>query len=74
MSKPNGKWSYDWNWTQPYTSMDQFFRGQSCQEIYNALSLEEEIDALDKTDEMVDKMLTYPDAEAILDKIRKDRQ
>jgi len=64
-------WSYDWSWTQPYTSMDEFFGGQSCQEIYEDLSVEAEIDALEKTDEVVQNMLTYPDAEAILNKIKE---
>ena len=68
----NNTWSYDWSWTQPYVSMNDFFQGKDCGEIYEALSVEQEIDALDKTDETVQKMLTYPDAEAILNKIRKE--
>jgi len=64
-------WSYDWSWTQPYVSMNEFFQGKECREIYQDLSNQEELDRLDKTDETVDKMLTYPDAEAILNKIRR---
>lgn len=67
-------WSYDWSWTQPYVSMNEFFQGKECKDINHALSLEDEIDALDKADEMVDKMLTYPDAEAILNKIKEQRK
>jgi hypothetical protein len=59
-------------WSQPYISMNDFFQGKDCGEIYEALSVEQEIDALDKSDEIVQNMLTYPDAEAILNKIRKE--
>jgi len=59
-------------WSQPYVSMNDFFQGKDCGEIYEALSVEQEIDALDKSDEIVQNMLTYPDAEAILNKIRKE--
>ncbi len=24
----NNTWSYDWSWTQPYVSMNDFFLGQ----------------------------------------------
>ena len=67
----NNKWSYSFEWTQPYVNMDDFFQGKECREIYEALSVEKEIDALEKTDEVVQNMLTYPDAEAILNKIRR---
>jgi hypothetical protein len=52
--------------------MNDFFQGKDYGEIYEALSVEQEIDALDKSDEIVQNMLTYPDAEAILNKIRKE--
>jgi len=63
--RPNitGSWTYDWSWTQPYVSMNEFFQGQS--------SVEEEINLLDKIDEDVQKMLTFPDVEAILNKIKE---
>jgi len=63
--RPNitGSWTYDWSWTQPYVSMNEFFQGQS--------SVEEEINRLDKIDEDVQKMLTFPDVEAILNKIKE---
>lgn len=70
MAKPN-TWSYDWSWTQPYVSMNEFFQGKDCRDIFQRLSVEEEIDRLNKTDETIDKMLTYPDAEAILNKIKE---
>jgi hypothetical protein len=59
-------------WSQPYVAMEGFFQGKDCGKIYEALSVEQEIDALDKADEAVQKMLTYPDADAILNKIRKE--
>jgi len=63
--RPNitGSWTYDWSWTQPYVSMNEFFQGQS--------SVAEEIKRLDKIDEDVQKMLTFPDVEAILNKIKE---
>ncbi len=68
----NNTWSYDWSWTQPYVSMNDFFQGKECREIYEALSVEQELDALDKADEAVQNMLTFPEADAILNKIRKE--
>jgi len=64
-------WSYGVNFNQPYTSFDEFFKGKSCREIYQDLETEEELDHLAKTDSLIDKMLTYPDAEAILNKIKE---
>ena len=37
-------------WSQPYVSMNDFFQGKECREIYEALSVEQELDALDKAD------------------------
>jgi len=62
---------YSFSWTQPYQSLNEFFKGQSCKEIYNSLTLEEQIDKLEMVDRWVDSMLTYPDAEAILNKIKE---
>ena len=59
-------------WTQPYVSMNDFFQGKECREIYEALSVEKELDALDKADEAVQNMLTFPDVEVILNKIKKE--
>ena len=59
-------------WTQPYVSMDDFFQGKECREIYEALSVEKELDAQDRADEAVQNMLTFPEADAILNKIKKE--
>jgi len=62
---------YSFSWTQPYQSLNEFFKGQSCQEIYERLTVEEQIDKLEMVDRWVDSMLHYPDAEAILKKIKE---
>jgi len=69
----NNTWSYDCSWTQPYVSMNDFFQGKDCREIYEALSVEKELDALDKIDKRVDEMLTFPEAEAIIKRIMNKR-
>ena len=58
---------YSFSWTQPYlpTSYNPFY------ERARDIRLEEEIDRLEMVDRWVDSMLTYPDAEAILNKIRR---
>ena len=61
-------WSYDFSWAQPYVDMEGFFKGKECREIYENLSTEAELDRLNETDELVDKMLTFPDAEAAIKK------
>ncbi len=48
----NNTWSYDWSWTQPYVSMNDFFQGKECREIYEALSVEQELDALELAREL----------------------
>lgn len=65
---------YSITWTQPYQSLNEFFQGQNCREIYNRLTLEEEIDALDKVDEVVQNMLTYPEAQCIIADIMMQRK
>ena len=61
-------WSYDWSWTQPYVSMNEFFQGKECKDIYHALSVEDEIDAMEKIDDKLSQMTSYPDAEAAIKK------
>ena len=58
---------YSFSWTQPYmpTSFNPFYeRAQD-------LRVEEELDRLEAADRIVQNMLTYPDAERILNKIRQ---
>ena len=78
----NGKWSYDFSWTQPYVNMEGFgsfneqYKGLSSGDIYQKMQEEEttakEMALLASIDEEVQNMLTYPDAEAIINKIRKE--
>lgn len=58
---------YSASWTQPYlpTSYNPFY--QTVEQRQTEL----ELDRLDAVDILVDEMLTYPDAEAILSKIRQ---
>lgn len=80
MSKSNGKWSYDFSWTQPYVNMEGFglfrqqFKGMTSEEVYQDLSVKAEIDRLDETDENVQNMLTYPEAQRIIADIMMKRK
>ena len=57
---------YSFSWSQPYNS----YSGMSAGEIYQDLSVREEMIRIDAVDNIVQNMLTYPDADAILNKIR----
>jgi hypothetical protein len=58
---------YSSSWTQPYlpTSYNPFYQSVESRQT------ELELDRLDAVDILVDEMLTYPDAERILNKIRQ---
>jgi hypothetical protein len=57
------RWNINYTWTQPYTvSMNPF---------YNTLTVAHELQRLDDIDRAVQMMLTYPDAERIINKIRQ---
>ena len=59
------KWTY--RFTQPYTvSMNVLYGDMSRQ-----IGVAQELKRLEEIDTLVDNMLTYPDAEAIIKKIRK---
>jgi hypothetical protein len=86
MSKPNGKWSYDFSWTQPYVNMEGFglfsdqFKGMNSGEIYKKLDEKEqldqttqkELDRIASIDDQIDLMDRYPDAEAMIERLKKD--
>ena len=56
---------YSFSWTQPYNiSASPFYQSRH-------LSIDEEIAKIEMVDRWVDSMLTYPDAEAILKKIKE---
>jgi len=66
--RPNtdGNWQINLSWTQPYYnhSYNPFYQRVQEQQV------ELELDRLDAVDILVDEMLTYPDAEAIINKIK----
>jgi len=60
---------YSFSWTQPYnTSYNPFYQSVQHSE------LELELDRLDAVDVLVDQMLTYPDAEAIINKLKANKE
>jgi len=66
----------NYSWTQPYPSMEGFFVPK---ELFERTTQEEqeitvsnELARLDHLEEEVQSMLTYPDAEAIINKITKE--
>ena len=59
------KWSINYSWTQPYRAY------YSVNPIKQSKSIEQELARLDMVDGWVDAMLTYPDAERILNKIKE---
>ena len=63
---------YSASWTQPYlpTSYNPFYE-QQAQAQERAVELENLLYDLECIDEQVDQMLTYPDAEAIINRISK---
>lgn len=67
MSKPNGKWSYDFSWTQPYLPM-------SYNPFYSPSPnpAQDEIERLDAVDQQIDLMDRYPDAEAMIERLKRD--
>lgn len=64
--EPNNKWSVNYTWSQPYTvSMNPYY-----QTITQQMTVAHELQRLDDIDRAVQNMLTYPDAEAIINKLR----
>jgi len=65
MSKKD-TWSYDFSWTQPYVSMNGFYSQQT------PAPAEEEIKRLDLVDQWIDTMDRYPDAEEMIERLKRD--
>ena len=59
------KWTISHSWTQPYPSMNSFYQ------MNRLVDLQEELRVIEMVDRWVDAMLTYPDAERIMNKIRQ---
>ena len=70
MSKPNGKWSYDFSWTQPYVNMEGFGLFSDPKEQVER-STQKELDRIASIDKEIDLMDRYPDAEAMIERLKK---
>lgn len=64
MSKKN-TWSYDFSWTQPYPAMNGFYSP-------TPNPAHEELKRLDLVDEWINTMDRYPDAEAMIERLKRD--
>ena len=62
MSKEFNGLSYSYSWTQNYN-------GWTAPQIYQDLTVQEELKRLDEIDKMVENRLTFPEVEAILNKV-----
>jgi len=69
MDAKKNEWTY--SFTQPYNASMNPFYNLNAPEIFHVLSVAKEIKRLDEIDALVDNMLTYPDAERIMNKLRE---
>ena len=63
------------SWTQPYVSMNGFWSNEQFERTTQkeqAITVSNELARLDFLEEEIQSMLTYPDAEAIINKITKE--
>lgn len=63
------------SWTQPYVSMNGFWSNEQFERTTQkeqAITVSNELARLDYLEEEIQSMLTYPDAEAIINKITKE--
>ena len=66
MSKKD-TWSYDFSWTQPYVEMQGFFAPK--EQVDH--STRKELDRIASIDKQIDLMDRYPDAEAMIERLKK---
>lgn len=66
MSKKD-TWSYDFSWTQPYIEMQGFFTPK--EQVDH--STRKELDRIASIDKQIDLMDRYPDAEAMIERLKK---
>ena len=66
MSKKD-TWSYDFSWTQPYVEMQGFFTPK--EQVDH--STRKELDRIVSIDKQIDLMDRYPDAEAMIERLKK---
>jgi hypothetical protein len=63
------------SWTQPYVSMNGFWSNEQFERTTQkeqAITVSNELARLDFLEDEIQSMLTYPDAEAIINKITKE--
>ena len=60
-------WSYDFSWTQPYVEMQGFFTPK--EQVDH--STRKELDRIVSIDKQIDLMDRYPDAEAMIERLKK---
>ena len=63
------------SWTQPYVSMNGFWSNEQFERTTQkeqSITVSNELARLDFLEDEVQSMLTYPDAEAIINKITKE--
>ena len=66
MSKKD-TWSYDFSWTQPYIEMKGFFTPKEQVD----QTTRKELDRIASIDKQIDLMDRYPDAEAMIERLKK---
>jgi len=64
----DGNWTISHSWTQPYPSMNSFYN------MNQVVDIQEQLRTIEMVDDWVDAMLTYPDAERIMNKIQKENR
>jgi len=60
-------WSIDFSWTQPYVEMQGFFTPK--EQVDH--STRKELDRIASIDKQIDLMDRYPDAEAMIERLKK---
>ena len=60
-------WSYDWSWTQPYVEMQDFYTPKEQVD----QTTQKELDRIASIDKQIDLMDRYPDAEAMIERLKK---
>ena len=66
MSKKD-TWSYDFSWTQPYIEMQGFLTPKEQVD----QTTRKELDRIASIDKQIDLMDRYPDAEAMIERLKK---
>ena len=66
MSKKD-TWSYDFSWTQPYIEIQGFFTPKEQVD----QTTRKELDRIASIDKQIDLMDRYPDAEAMIERLKK---